>query len=1326
MFFCLCYGSESVNVVKFEANLGRFGGCMYLKKIVLKGFKSFPDLTEIETHQGVTCIVGPNGCGKSNISDAVRWVLGEQSPRRLRGRAMSDMIFAGTQHRRPEGMAEVALHIDNSSGYFPSPYTELVISRELFGSGESHYRINGNKVRLSDIADLLMDRGVSLDGYSIIEQGQVSRITDAKPDERRAIIEEAAGIVKYQARREKAERKLRQTQLDIERLRDILTELERQARSLRQQAGRAQRYKDLYERLRAIDLVTYCGEYAARSEQVARLHAELAALLEGSEQLDVRRAQAGAALEAAELARSQADGMATELRTRRLTLEGEITSAGQRAQLYQRQETEQQQRLEQLQEEEQQLSREVALLQEQRSVLEARAAEIEAQVSRLQQSVEELEAASSALREAAAAREREYNEAREQAYRSEAQATALANDQRQLERERSMARARQERLTAALSAIREQSEAVRSEVSRLHLQLEQHEATRSAAHDEKSRTQETLSDAQSQLDAAEARLAHIAKALQTKRVRLESLEVLQRNFEGYRKAVVEVLQRKQKGDAGLQAVLGTLAGHLHVEREHAKAIEAALGEGLQVLVAERAAAVRELLEACAGNGRLSIACLDLLHPAGVAVLPDDLPLPAKPAIELVRADAPYDEVVKALLGGVYLVERIEPWLEVMDRLPSGVRLVTTNGLLYDARGVMAGGDGEGAGILARQREIEELGQAIAELDQARAEAEKICRHWQERRRELRERMQQLTDQQYQIDIELATARKELTAQLRDSDRLAREEDALKEELAQLEADAVRLEEALAAVAEATQQAAQAKEQAGVAVAVAAESARAAAQARDEMAARLTAERMAASERAKDGQLARREWQRAIDTAEELRRRLETLAVSIQQARETLTATIRERQALEEQLQQLYRHNEELSRALQDAQYTLAEREEAAVQARKVLEEINVAREEKREHVSRKELEIARAQLEQESIVRRLRDNYDLSIEQAVEARAQVEADPGKTLEETAADLRERIQRMGAINELAIEDYERISAELEFKTSQVQDLEKAKSNLETTIRQIRKTTRELFMETFDKVRQSFQETFRRIFGGGRADLILLTNDEVDVMEAGVDVLAQPPGKQLQSITLLSGGERAMIAVALIFALYEIKPSPFCFLDEVDAPLDDVNIGRFCRLVRAFTDRTQFVIITHNKRTMEMADRIYGVTMQDEGVSRLLGIEFETPRDGKSGAAGLRMDRLEGVGETDDAENMPAAPDQVRESESEAKQTNDDKLVEVAMDEVLPDAVTAGHIDTLTSVSEELTSAPLQEIEDVPTPPTAESLRAVVDNSSEDESANRQQQ
>lgn len=1230
---------------------------MYLRKICIQGFKSFPDLTEIDTHGGITCIVGPNGCGKSNIADAVRWVLGEQNPRRLRGRAMSDMIFAGTASRKPEGLAEVTLVLDNSTGYFSSPYTELAITRELYGNGDSFYKINGKRVRLLDVQELFLDRGVGLDNYSMIEQGQVARLMDSRPEDRRAIIEEAAGIVMFQLRREKCERKLRRVELDLERLRDILNELERQARSLRQQAARAKRYKELHARLRAIELVRYGEEYAGRKAHLDELSAELSALLEQSEQTDARRTALAADLEAAELAQTQAEHVLAGLRDQRLSLDGEITGISQRIALYQRQETEQHQRLEQIAAEREQIVQRMAELAQEDTALHARVHELTGDVETLRAQVADLETQAETLRQTAGQHQHAHNEAREAAFRAESQITALQNEQHQIERETAAAQNRRQRLLSNQESVQQDAERVRQEISALHLRLEEHRTDRVGASCEKTHTEGTLSDVQQRLDAAEAELAGIVGALQSKRVRLESLQTLQRNFEGYRKAVIDILQRRRAGDETLQAVLGTVASQVRVAREHAKAIEAALGEGLQTLVAESGAPVAEIIAASTGSGRLSMVCVDRIRSNGIPALPEGLPFAAVRASTLVQADAPFDRVVSALLDGVYVVDDIGPCLAAAEQIPTGVRFVTRVGILFDVRGVLSGGDGEGAGILARQREIEELQEEVAALDGQRTQVEQACAGLSAERHALRQRLQALTDQQYQIDIQLATAQKELAALLRDSDRLASEQERLKEEIAALDEDMSRLDAARRTTLEAQEEAARRRDALAVRVAETGEALRAANTARDEGVARLGTARVTLGERTKDLQMAQREQQRCADTAAELENRLAALATMQEQVQEALRNTAHERNALEQRLQELYVQSEQLARSLNDAQYVLAEKTEQRDAVRATLNAIHNERETLRSAITERELAATREQVELTALLRRLHDAYQLTIDEANAARQDVQPDEGRNLEETAVELRERLARMGAINECALEDYERVSAELEFKSAQVQDLEKARENLLKTIREVRKTTRDLFLETFDKVRENFRQMFRKVFGGGRADLVLLTSDEIDVMEAGVEIIAQPPGKNLQAISLLSGGERAMTAIALIFSLYQIKPSPFCFLDEIDAPLDDVNVGRFCALVREFTGRTQFVIVTHNKRTMEMADRIYGVTMQKEGQSSIVSIDFETHRDGRS-APRLRMTGL----------------DEPATGTNGNGHGDGEALVEAALEEVVPDTVT----------------------------------------------------
>jgi chromosome segregation protein len=1178
---------------------------MRLDRVEIVGFKSFCDKQELSFQGGVTGIVGPNGCGKSNISDAISWVLGEQSVKSLRGTSMEDVIFAGSQSRQPVGMAEVSLKLSGLNGSSPDGNPECVVTRRLFRNGESEYLMNGQVCRLRDIHELFMDTGLGSKAYSIIEQGKIGLILSSKPADRRALIEEAAGITKYKARRRQTQLKLEAAQQNLLRVNDIIHEVEKQLDSLKRQAGKARRYRAVREEMLGVERVLFGLRFVELEAQQASLQERLAAEA-GREQ-------------AATLA-LQTEEAQFEVR-RQVVYEAEARLADARAQLGEltlavdRHQGRSGYCKEQIVETEARAAEartEAAELDARALPLSARLEEHGQDEQRLREELaaaeNEARAAEAALQETAAkqhAREREQDEARD------AQLTRMSR----------MASLQNARESTAGSAERAAADLLKLAAEREELERERARAAeaRTGARARREAAEALRQTLGGERDAAAARAADAGTRAQSLARTADGLQSEADSLAGRLSSLEEIVATHAAFDDGTRAllarpagvdVLAVVADLLESDSRHERAVEGFLGDRLQsVLVPDAAHAVRGVrhLEA-SGAGRGSFLPLDTAggrdftyalreaarHDARVKGLVSDL----------YRVVGPHADAVSASLPDGLVCETLEDALQVAAQHPH-FPCVTLAG--ETVRRPLVEGGRAVKGLLAPRREIRELtarrGELERQLESLRAaEAEE------------RTRAETAAGEAHALEARIHDAEKDLVAIRHDlavaeeeQARLERKQVVLETERAQAEGErgaaAVRLAEIehslSAAEAEREQGAARL---AGLLTEVSACRAESeAAQARHAEARSLLAalrERVAAAEAEGERlEQERRDLAARLQAARDRAREMDERRAALEAERAEAERLLAEALAGRDQAAGQVANAED---ALRDLRHELEGREQSLKERRRERDMLKDA-------VAELEVSRARAESDLEHLGRECQQAAGVPAAQAAAAltdedRAQ---DPA-ALQGEVQELRERLERMGAVNVLAVEQAQELDERHTFLTAQRQDLLDSIAELDQAVKKIDRASRERFQEAFQAINQHFGEIFRQLFGGGTAGLSLI--DETDVLESGIDVMAQPPGKRLQNVMLLSGGEKALTAIALLFAIFQYKPSPFCILDEVDAPLDDANIGRFVRMLEGLKEQTQFVLITHSRRTMEIADQLYGVTMEEPGVSKLVSVRF----------------------------------------------------------------------------------------------------------------------
>ncbi len=1170
---------------------------MRIKSLTLHGFKSFADRTEIDLHEGITAVVGPNGCGKSNISDALRWVLGEQRPTAIRGSRMEEAIFGGTAERRPIHRAEVSLALSNEDGTLSLPYSEVVIGRTVHRGGESDYALNGASCRLKDIQDLCRDTGLGANAYAVIENRMIDAILSDRAEERRALFEEAAEIGRYKDRRRTALRRLEQAEADVQRLDDVLGEVQSKVRSLAAQRGRADRYRRLRDR--RLQLEVACAD--ARLERTAR------ALERAEEELEALRDRRPGEETALRTAETEAEALRVRLAER----ERERSAAARRLEESRRAvEARERERL--VAEERAAAARErIAAIDAERERLALRRAEVEAEGERAEKAAEAATAAVAerAERSEGLAEEAERLDARR---RSAAEGEAAARARLE-EAERALGRLRAER-EAAEDRLAERSEelASRREAAR------ELEAAESELRETEAEAAAREADAAAGVDASEARVEAAREALEARRAEartlrdrlaeaegtLSSLRARQSSLESFLASggalppVVRALLEEGAGGARLH---GVLADAIRAPADLATAVEAHLGAYLHAILVEGWRDVERLrawLRTREGEDGLLLLPLDP-GPAGPGTPP---PASGRSLLDAVEVQGRGADWARSLLGDVALAEAGAP--------PERGAWVRADGVGQDARGaVRLGRPGGGRGALRPRAELEALRDRTAEaaaarerlrgeLEAAEARAAEAEAAALARERELEEAARARRDAA--AEREAAEARRErLAAERREAARrIETLEDARASVRGRAEEEDARLAELKAA-----------REAAEAALAEARAAAEAAREAWEAARDRLHDLQLEAARAEADVRAASDARRRAARALEELDARARRLAEerrgqeeAVQRGRAALETGEEELDRLLEAHAQTEGEMRAAERRLDEGRAELDEREAALREARRT----------EREHAERRhalELEVAELRAARASVRERLETEWDATLE---ELRPRVEppepeAGGSEAWEEELEDVRRGLARLGPVNLLAEEEYEEEKERLDFLLAQREDLVEARDDLRDSIRRINRTAADAFEATFDQVRENFRRTFRTLFEGGECDLWL--EDPEDPLDSAIEISASPRGKRTQRIHLLSGGERALTALALLFAIYLAKPSPFCLLDEVDAPLDETNVLRFVRMLERFKSDTQFIVITHNPRTIEAADWIYGVTMQEPGVSSIVGVTFD---------------------------------------------------------------------------------------------------------------------
>jgi chromosome segregation protein len=1191
---------------------------MRIKRLDVVGFKSFMDRTVVSFADGVTGVVGPNGCGKSNVADSIRWVLGEQSARQLRGRSMEDVIFNGSESKPPLSLAEVLITFENDRpSELPAQYqgfSEITVGRRLFRTGESEYLINKVPARLLDVNDLFMGSGVGRTAYSIIEQGRIGQIVSARPEDRRAIIEEAAGITKYKKRREAAERKMEATQQNLMRVADIVQELAKQLENLNRQARKAEKFKALKAQIRELELAHAASRYLESSAIRRAAEEQKTALEAEAREIALRLEEVDRAIESERSELAELEHRTGELSQREHELESQervsrvsVEAAGRELEQIAERTRAQAAEVEALKAQAEALVAEREGLERQREELGALAGSDEVRLAEAEASIRDL------AREGATA-VGQVDSARAEASAALGRAAGHRSELQQLARQRADLLARLARNRAESDEIARRNGDLDGKRAEYLDKLGKTRQLKLRLDAERGAQEETLERTRSEFIQNEAKLITLREELGDKRARLNSLLEVMRNYEGYGRGVRSLMTRAGQGEAPRdRGIFGLVADVVSAPPEYENAVEAVLGERLQYVIVESHSQGVEAIDflKSAAEGRASLIPLARLRDMEPESSEDlrDQPGHVAACLDVVRFDPAYDKVARFLLGDAVIVKDLPSALEMWQRSERKQTLVTLDGEVLDPYGVVTGGplEGEGHGALQRRREVQELEEMVRRFEAEFALA-------QERHRTLQARVLQLEAALKSLDRDGREKDLAVLEQEKDLARLTEELARLADRAGQLDLERGTLDDALAALA--------VEEDEHRVQAAAAEAAQSQAEARARDAAQ-TADALKARAEAATAQLMNLKVKVAADAERKesfgaALRRVDDARREVEERRARLFAALSEANARAAELRGRIDGTHVDMGRLAGEHATVKEdlaRERAAQEA---LAEALRTRDTALRDLRRRADEIAQASggaaltareqaLALTHLEEQIRERCQAELKWEVQ-RFHMQKPPSPEDRDRLEDLKAQAERMGAINLTAIEEYDELAKRHTFLSGQKADLETSLSDLKSAILKINRASRDRFRETFDLVNQKFQQVFPRLFNGGRAGLVLTQDPEGGDIEGGVEIFAQPPGKKLQSVNLLSGGEKALTAVSLIFAIFLIKPTPFCLLDEVDAPLDDANVGRYNELVKEMSKASQFILITHNKRTMEMVDTLYGVTMEEPGVSKLVSVRL----------------------------------------------------------------------------------------------------------------------
>lgn len=1181
---------------------------MYLKRLELQGFKSFADKTVLEFMPGITSVIGPNGSGKSNISDAIRWVLGEQSMKSLRGTKSLDVIFAGTQNRKSLGFAEASLVFDNQDGSLPIEYTEVTVTRKIYRSGETGYYINKVPCRLKDVLELFMDTGIGKDGYSIIGQGKIDEILSNKSEDRRHIFEEAAGIVKYRTRKQESEKKLEQTKLNLLRINDIITEIETNIEPLKMQSEKAKKYLNLREELKNIEIGLFIHnieKYKANLEEIIKDEEVYTNQCSQEEETLERVKQLKEAL------KTEIDDITTKIEEMsNLGFESQkeiemlnsdinvantrIANNKENSQRFEKEMEELNIRKQELEEEIKQKQEKKANLKQNKEKFEKELKEKEEELAKITEKLSseelEMEGYKKQVEENTDKKYELHNEINAQEINFE----NYEKRQRQIKNEMSTH-------ISELDATRLQKEEIAKGFYEIDSKRTKVLKTLEEINNKKEEADKTIQNYEKNINS-------LTNEMRMKETRLKFLIETEKEKEGYGKSVKSLLKDCETIKELGKGMHGVLANVIEVPEEYQTAIEMCLGSSLQNIVTETEEDAKKLVEHLRKNnlGRASFLPITSVKGKKLEKIKGHEKGFIGIASDLIKFQKKYEQIVLSLLGGTVIVDNMDTAIKVAKQNGYSFRIITLEGDVINPSGAISGGSvaKKTVNILGRGREIEKLEKEVKNLKIKIENLEKQKQEYQISIEDILEEATSLEKELQEIDITYATEKQKVVAIDENIFRIEARKNKLKEEQEQLE---MQKEEAMKRKEELQQEITTLTEQTE----------------------KLTKTITEFAELNKDNQkyvddlnFDITNLKISVSSFDESEVSIEEMQERIRQDIENTDKSIQNKKL---QMEQIVQDNFNLEKSIDETKQKIEKIKEEVKNSGSKVEELKNQRVEKNDRLAKQEetisekfkviedlkaqivkLDVKKTKLEEDinSIINKMWEEYELTPNTVGEYKR---PDNIALTQKKVNNLRSDIKDLGSVNIDSIEEYKTLKERYDFMCEQRVDLEDTMSKLRNIITDMTKTMKEQFKTQFELINQNFAEVFRELFGGGNASLKL--EDEENILECGIEITVQPPGKKLQNMMLLSGGEKAFTAIALLFAILKINPAPFCVLDEIEAALDDVNVYRFAEYLKKFSANTQFLVITHRKGTMEAADTVYGVTMEENGISKLLSMKLK---------------------------------------------------------------------------------------------------------------------
>ncbi len=1181
---------------------------MYLKRLELQGFKSFADKTILELMPGITTVIGPNGSGKSNISDAIRWVLGEQSMKSLRGTKSLDIIFAGTQNRKSLGFAEASLVFDNSDGALPIEYTEVTVTRKIYRSGETGYYINKVPCRLKDVLELFMDTGIGKDGYSIIGQGKIDEILSNKSEDRRHIFEEAAGIVKYRTRKQESEKKLEHTKLNLLRINDILTEIEGNLEPLQMQADKAKKYLNLREELKNIEIGLFvyniekykqdlekvvqdieimqsqCNDEEGRLERVKILKEELKSSIDEITETIENMSNIGFE------SQKQIEQLNSDINVAKTR----IANNNENNDRYLKEIEEQNAKIKELKDEIEQKEAKKDNLKQNKEKFEKELNEKQAELDKLTEKLSSKELEIEGYKHTV-------EENTDKKYELQSEINAQNINYQNFEKRQAQIKQEMQSTISELDGTRLNKEDIAKQFNEI-------ENKKNKAQNSLNEVAKQREEANQKIKSFESNINILSSEMRIKESRLKFLIETEKEKEGYIKSVKSLLKDCENIKELGKGMNGVLANIIEVPDDLQIAIEMCLGASLQNIVTETETDAKRLVEHLRKNnlGRASFLPISSVRGKKLDKIKGNESGVIGIASDLIKYNKKYEQIILNLLGRTVIVDNMDTAIKVAKQNGYTFRIVTTEGDLINPSGAITGGSvaKKTVNILGRGKEIEKLKKEIKNLKQKIEKLENDKQNYEESIEGILELSANLEKELQEIDITYATEKQKVISINENIEKLEKRLNRLKEEQANLEK---QKEEAVSTKGDLQVEINKIVEQ-------------------NEELSKIITE---FAELNKDDQkyiddlnFDITNLKISVSSFDESEASIQEIQERINQELENAHTSIENKNT---QIEQIKKDNEELEKSIQETLQKIEEVKESVNSSSSKIEELKKERAQKSEKLSKQEdeitakfkviedlkgqlvkLDVKKTKIEEDinGIINKMWEEYELTPNNAEQYQ---KPENVALTQRRVNSLRTEIRELGSVNVDSIEEYKNLKDRYDFMSEQRLDLENTMSKLRKVISDMTQIMKEQFKEKFKVINKNFGEVFAELFGGGKAELTL--EDEENILECGIDITVQPPGKKLQNMMLLSGGEKAFTAIALLFAILKINPAPFCVLDEIEAALDDVNVFRYADYLKKFTDHTQFLVITHRKGTMEVADTVYGVTMEESGISKLLSMKLK---------------------------------------------------------------------------------------------------------------------